>query len=626
MPQQSSDDVGSLERAREGLYRPGAEGGVRRAPLKATGRGALPHDWGDTLAPVMKARKRRTRKAFVFFAFSIVFFLITLSIASYVLYFGGNSVSIDKIAIAIQGPSTIAGGDTVPLSVVVTNTNAVTIEDATLEIDFPDGTRSANDATAAFPRYVENLGALAPGASATRSVKAMIFGGAGQTLSLPVSLSYGTAASNATFVKKTSYTIAISSSPLSVSVAAPASVTSGTPVTLAFSVRSSAPVPQSNVVLAVTTPFGFSVSSSSVPLSGGSFLLGTFAPGETKNITLVGTLYGQDGEQKVFRATIGTAQPTQAETPAVAYMTQDATVSILAPFITAVVAVGNDTSDHPALQAGTVQNVTVSYANTLPTSVANAVISVTLAGNAIDYGSVRTTRGFYRSSDHTVIFSKDSDSSLASFPANASGVGSFAFSTFPSDRLPPSPVVSFSVSVSGTPVGGSGAPETMKASETKTAKVATTVLLSASSLHAAGIAPSGPVPPKVDKATTYTVVWNVRDEGSAVAGATVTTVLPSYVSYTGATRGSSSFSYNEGSRTVTWSAGDLAQGASAQGSFQVSFTPSASQKGSTPSLTGPAAFSGYDRFAGVPVSLTAEPVTTQTSGDPGYVPTNAVVH
>lgn len=101
--------------------------------------------------------------------------------------------------------------------------------------------------------------------------------------------------------------------------------------------------------------------------------------------------------------------------------------------------------------------------------------------------------------------------------------------------------------------------------------------------------------------------------------------LSSYVSYTNRTAGAGTFSYNESSRTVSWSVGDLAQGASAQGSFQVSLTPSVSQKGTAPALTSRATFSGYDRFAGVQVSASADAVTTDTKGDPGYTFSNATV-
>jgi len=85
------------------------------------------------------------------------------------------------------------------------------------------------------------------------------------------------------------------------------------------------------------------------------------------------------------------------------------------------------------------------------------------------------------------------------------------------------------------------------------------------------------------------------------------------------------FSYDQASRTVTWSTGELAQGASVQGEFQVSVLPSTSQKGTAPAIVGVASFSGYDRFAGVQISATAPAVTTQTKGDPGYSDSSALV-
>ncbi len=101
-----------------------------------------------------------------------------------------------------QGPTTIAAGDTVPLSLAITNKNVVALENATIEVDFPNGTRDATDETQNYPRYTENLGTIAPGATVLRSVKAVIFATAGSSLSLPISLSYQTTGSNATFVKK----------------------------------------------------------------------------------------------------------------------------------------------------------------------------------------------------------------------------------------------------------------------------------------------------------------------------------------------------------------------------------------------------------------------------------------
>ncbi|MFA7302644.1 MAG: hypothetical protein WC030_02750, partial [Candidatus Paceibacterota bacterium] len=85
------------------------------------------------------------------------------------------------------------------------------------------------------------------------------------------------------------------------------------------------------------------------------------------------------------------------------------------------------------------------------------------------------------------------------------------------------------------------------------------------------------------------------------------------------------FSYDSGARVVTWRVGDLAQGATAQGVFQVSLIPSTSQRNTSPQLTATPTFTGYDRFAGVQVKASGAPATTETKGDPGYLPTNGTV-
>jgi len=616
----SEDDTGSLERARERLYKPLDIPQARHAPLTASGGRTLPHAWEEDI-PKQKPHQgeRHMHFAGIFFIVAVVFFFMALSVAGYFFYFGGNAVSVDKITIDIQGPTTIAGGDTVPFSFTITNKNPVAIQNAIIEMDFPSGTRDAKNVLQNYPHYVENLGTLESGQTITRSVKAVLFGGAGQSLVLPVSFSYDTTGSNAVFKKNSSYALTISTTPLSVSVETLTETVSNKPLTLTLTVRSNATVPLSNVVLAGTFPFGFSVTSSSLPLNNSSFLLGTLNPGTSKTITLVGTLVGQNKEQRVFHFTLGTANTSNNQSLAVTYMTQDATVTIAAPFIDTTLSLNGDTRTEAVITPGTYQNVSISYTNTLATSIENATVSIGISGSAVDYGSIRTTSGFYNSANHTIVFSRDTDPSLATLAPGASGVGAFTFATLPAGGLISAPTVNFTISVSGTRVGQTNVPEEVSSSVTKTIKVATTIGLSASSLHSSGpFTNSGPFPPKANEATTYTILWNVQNKGSAVAGGAVSATLPSYVSYTNQTNGTGSFTYDSKSRTVTWNIGDLAQGANAQGAFQVSLTPSSSQKGSAPFLTGAMSFTGYDRFAGVQIAATADPATTETKGDPGY--------
>lgn len=628
MPPQEGDEVGALEKARERLYSTDPRALDARAPLSVAGDRVVQHTWADE--PVLAAPAaapqpaKHMRYASFFLGFAALFFMVSVGIATYLLYFGGNTVSTDKVAIQVQGPTTIAGGDTVPLSLTIVNQNPTAIDNATLEVTFPEGARDASNTLEAYPRYVEDIGHMESGESITRTVRVALFGGANQTLTIPLSVSYRTSGSNAVFVKKSSYPITISSSPLELLVGGLIETVSGKPITLTLTVRSNAPVPTNNVVLTSSFPYGFTVTRASELMTGSSVLVGTLAPGASKVVTITGTLEGQQGEQKAFRFSVGTAKSPTDQSLAVTYMNQDTTVGISAPFISTALKINGEEAA-VTVPAGGRQSVSVSYANTLPTSVSNVQVAVAIAGAAVDYKSVETSRGFYRSADHTVVFSQDKDPGLASLAPGDSGLGSFTFVTLPPGAAS-SPTIILTISVSGTRVGQSNVPEQVQASFTKTLKVITAVSLVVETAHTAGpLANTGPIPPKADQATTYSILWTVKNPGSAVAEGVVTATLPSYVTYTGKTAGTGSFVYDPTSRRVTWSAGNIPAGGATQGVFQVSIVPSISQRNNAPTLTGPASFTGFDRFASVSVKASGGAATTEAKADPGYVSANGVV-
>src|SRR3989344_5856258 len=628
MPPSDDAEVGALEEARRRLYAIEDIPRVERPPLLSAER-SVSHAWLGAESPVPPTQRlspRHVRFATYFLISAATFFVLSAGVAGYFLYYGGNSVSVHNLDLSLEGPLTIAGGDIVPLSIAITNRNPVAIDNATIEIAFPEGSRSAENVLTPLTVYTENLGTIKSGETVTRAIKAVVFGAAGSALTLPISLSYGAAGSKAVFVKKSSSPLVISSTPLSVSVDTVTETVVGKPFTITLHVRSNATVPISHVVVAGTFPLGFSLTSSSIPTTGSNFLLGTLAAGDSRMITLIGTLEGQTAESRTFHFTVGTTKDANATDLAVSYMSQDATVTLAAPFIRTLLTLNGASLSSTTLAPNEQENVTLSYTNTLSMSVTNATISVTLSGAAVDYSSIKTSNGYYRSSDHTILFSKDTDIAFASLAPGASGIGSFSFSTVAASAFGRSPSVTFTTSVSGTRIGQSNVPEQVSGSATETVKAATAIVLTAASFHTSGaFANSGPIPPKFDTTTSYAISWKVSGAASAVAGAVVSTTLPSYVTYTGATSGQGLISFDPNSRMVTWSVGDLSQGRSSQASFQVALLPSSSQRGDAPKLTSSISFSGYDRFAGVTITSSADPVTTETTGDPSYSPSKATV-
>ncbi len=616
-PRFEEDTISSLERARARLYHEGDLSPQREEP--STLPHEIAHGWEDTKPLPAGDGSRHIRFAGIFFSIASIFFLTSIAVAGYFFYFGSNTVSVNKIELGIEGPSAIAGGDTVPLTLTIINRNPVTIQNATIEITFPEGTRSADDVLAPYQRYTEVIPTISSGETITRSIRAVVFGGAGQTLEFPVSLSYGTTGSSVEFVKKSSYVLELSSTPLSITIDTPSEVVSGKSFTARLTVRSNTTVPLENVVIATTFPFGFSLTSSSVPVENDTIVLGTIKPGTTREILISGVLVGQDKDERTLHAVVGTARSANDQTPSIVYMTQKATFSVAAPFIRTTLAIDGNAGAEPVLLPGSQQDVTLSYTNTLSANVSNATLEVALSGSGIDYNSVRTTRGFYRSSDHTVVFSGDADSFLKLLAPGASGASSFSFSTLPAGATI-SPTVTFTVTISGTRTGQTNVPEEVTSSTVKTAKVMTSVGVDVSSLRKTGpFANSGPFPPVANLASTFTIALRAETRGSAVADGIVKMILPEYVTYLDRTLGAGVFSYDSAAHLLMWKVGDLAQSEIAEGFFQISFTPSIVQKGTTPLLTGPVSFSGHDRFANVGVSASGSSATTATTRDPGYI-------
>jgi hypothetical protein len=625
MPPEKDPGLSALGKARERLYSPGEASPPVAPVFPRSTDSSIPHAWKERLQLSSFGAAHHVHFASRFFFVAIAFFVISIGVSAFLFYTGGNTVSVDNIELTIQGPTTVAGGDTVPLSIVVTNKNSTSVENATLEVAFPEGTRSATDVTAAYPRFSENLGTLSPGETVERSISAVLFGAQGAQPTISVSLSFGTSRSNAVFVKKSTYPVVISTAPLSVTVDTVSETVSGKPFTIRVTARSNATQPVEGVVLAAQYPAGYLVTDSSLPAVGTNFPLGTLKPGASKTVTLTGTLNGQNNEVRVFHFTIGTAKAASDPSLAVGYMTQEASINITAPFLTTSFTVNGSSAAAPAVAPGAPVTVGVAWANALSVPLTNAEIDIAISGAALDPASVQAHNGFYRSADRTVIFSRDTDATLASLAPGASGLGTFTFSTL--TNAPRNSAITLTVSIAGERVGQSGVPEQVSASSSKVIKLVSAVTFTAASLHASGpFANSGPVPPKADQPTTYTIEWSVANAGNDLAGAVVSATLPSYIAFPGVTSPSDgSISYDAPSHAVTWQMGDIGGGASRQVAFQVVLTPSTSQRGSVPTLTSAPAFSAFDRYAQVQVTTTGSSVSTETPTDPGYTPTKAAV-
>ncbi len=621
MPEELPDqnaDMSTLERLRRKLYAQNAPEQFSVPELAQEPVAEPVAAWAPPAEPVSK-KKPRVSWAVIFLGVAAVFFILAVAGAAYFLIFGARSVSTDRVIISIDAPTAIASGDSVSLLVSVQNNNPVQIHSTLLAVDFPESTRSSESIDLPLNHFEDTLGDISAGEQGQQTVRAVLFGAENERISIPVRFEYRVEGSNAVFVKETTYEFAVTSSPLSVRAEAVTEATAGQPLTFAVTVRSNAKTPVEHVAVLAQYPFGFTARKGEGPL----FPVGTLAPGEEKTVTVTGTLSGESAEQKVFRFTAGTRSNEDAPLLAVSYSTAEAAVTLGKPFLSTSLSINHDGGAAPVVTAGSQVQAILSWANTLSTPILDGEILIKLSGAALDTNSVSAYGGFYRSSDTTLIFSKETNSELARLAPGDTGNGSFTFSTKSPAALVgmKNPTVTATVSVSGRRVGESNVPESVSSSLVRTIKIGTDLSLKARTLYSIGaFKNTGPWPPVADKETTYTIELVLANTLNSVANTSVSATLPSYVSYTGAVSpNDGSVVYNATSRRITWSAGEVpAGGGTRTVSFQVKLLPSVSQRGTSPILMSAQQITGTDRFTQKPISFTSPEITTQTPADPQF--------
>jgi hypothetical protein len=606
-------DRDSLERLQKKLDSGTQDSGIERTQFFASGS-SIPQVWQKALPAQVRARVSKMKPLELFFFGSVAFFVLALLIATFLFLAGNNTVSTKNVNIQITGPSEIGAGSTLSLQIAVTNRNAVPMQLTDLVVEFPSGTRSATDSSQDLPRIRESLGTINPGQTINRTVRAVLFGLQGTDAPIKVSAEYRVPSSNAVFVSEAVYTVRLNESPASISVNALTEAVSGQQVSFTASVHSNSPDLLSHMLLSAAYPPGFTfISSSPAPLSGQNvWNLGDIEPGGERAVTITGIFTGEEGESRVMHLTAGSPKTASDVTVAAPLAMSDLSLTVTKPFVSVSLALDGDSSSvHPIVRGQDVTG-TVNWVNNLPVRVQNLSIILSLNGQILDRFRVRATGGFYNSNTSQITWDRSTDSKFADIAPGASGTEDFTIAALPtSSGAVKNPEINLQVSVTADRLSESNVPESLQTSANMKALVATDVgFVGNLSLV------SGSAVPKVGAQTVYLITWQANNPGSAVANASVSATLPAYVAYIA---GGNGVTYNSTSHTVTWDAGDIAEGGSVSRSFQIGFTPSVSQINIQPPLVTNQTFVADDRFARTSVTKNAPDLTTSSIPGGGEV-------
>lgn len=569
---------------------------------------------------------------------SVIFCAGAVGIGAYVFFNGANLISADNIEIKISGPVSIPGGEPVAFDVIAINKNNVDLQLVDMQVDFPEGAVDPDNPSQSLQNYRKLIGDIKAGGNARENIRAIIFGEENNQKQITVTLTYGVKGSSSVFTKIQTYDVIINSSPINVSVSSFTELTSGQEFDMKITLKSNSEETLKNVILKAEYPFGYAFISSSADVlqDKSTWKIGDIPPGKERTITIHGKLTGEDADLRVFRFAVGAGSTKAQGAIATQYMTVEQDITVEKPFISLNIDIDNDqASDSYAGRYGQTEHVNVTWFNNLPDAVSNVEIKVKLSGSAYSKSTIYPDAGYFDSGNDEIVWNQKTNPELAAIGAGENGKVSFTL--VPSNQSVGgngvvNPTISIIAAVSGRRSQEANVPQAVNSAVTRNISISSDVSLSGRTVRTVGpFSNTGPVPPKVDAPTTYTIIWDVDNTSNAVGSASVKATLPPYVKWLNSVSPSTeAVTYDNNSGLVTWNIGSvdtftLNSSRRREVAFQVSFTPSVNQIGQSPTLVNRGTLVATDNFTKASLQSEQEPLTTRFSTDPAYKEGNEAV-
>jgi len=623
------EEAGSLERFKKRLEKKNTAAARPQPTTLPKRKYQVPADWGgnDDLASTEVAEIKKTNSGFSwkFFIASFLFFIVTLAVAAYVLFFSNNIVSGDNIDMTIEGPTQIRSGDEINLQTTILNRNKVQLNTVSLVLTYPTGTVESLATNRELPMWREKLPDLNSGQSYNLASRAVILGEQNSLRDIKVTLEYHIPDSNAVFTKEKVYQVMIGSAPINLTLDSPTEINSGRDFNLNLKIISNSQNILPGTAIKIDYPSGFSFKEADpAPANGDNFwLLGDLAPGIERNLSIKGSLSGQREEVKSFKISSGLSKNPDLGVIDLEYGSLFKTVNIKNDFVSVAI-----TSQADTIIPGGNCTGQINWTNNLNNQVINGSFELYIGKDLVDQYSIKADRGFYNSIEGFILWDRRNFPDLGSIQPAGSGQASFNFSLLPLAQLSRSlknATVPLRLVFKGTRLTGQNQTEEISTEASKDLLVSTQAsLIARGSYYTGSFKNSGPLPPKVGAKTSYTVTWSLANTFNDLKNVQVKTILPPYIEWLSTISPlDEKVIYNQTSGEVLWDLGSVLAGTgynlpAREVSFQVSFLPSISQVGGKVDLTGNITLEGQDTFTGRTVSQTLIPVDTLINTDPNF--------
>lgn len=554
--------------------------------------------------------------------FSLLVFMLGVGTASIYLFFGSNQISALNIGVNVTGPTTVGGGEVLALQFAINNQNPVSLESAILIVRYPGGTRSVEEVPRPLFEDRIPLNTITSGEIRNLTTQAAVFGEENSEHSIDAVLEYRVGGSNSLFERRIDpFVYRISSSPVGLQLSSFPQVAAGQEVPLTLRITSNSPTPLTNLLVRAEYPSTFTYGTADpAPASGQNvWLIESLAPTESVEITVRGTLTGFVNDEYQLQYVVGVPRsPGSFELGGELARVQRG-IKIQESNVGVRTTVADSTTFPAIVRSTEPQTIAVTITNTQQQPLREVTIMTSVTGATASQVNLGSVNGVIDAAARTITW-------------QAVGSGDLVVIQPGESRT-----VSFTAAVPVIPASGSWEAKTEVRAQRDGVSVvigstealvqyAPPLSLAREVTYSTGrFVDSGPVPPEVGVATTYTVSLAITAGANRITAPVLTTSLPLYVSWLDQTDGPGTVEYNPANRQIRWNPGDLEGERTAILSFQIRYIPSAEQFNTAPPLLGVSTLQATDAFTGTLERTTAPVVTTELSAEAGFSPGNGKV-
>ncbi len=605
------EDESALDSIEHELYNPKAKVGTTEIHrIRGERELSLPTSWGDGDNPILTKAEESGKLSFgtKVLLFSLIILFASLSFTAWRVVSLRNVISSANIDMTADITPFIEGGETTPLVLTIRNRNLSTLGEVKVTLLYKQGSSSQDEQEKIQEK--REIGDILSNEYKRQDFSVTLYGAEAESRDITLKLEYRVPGSNALFSKIVTVPVVLKTPPVSVSIEGPESISIGQNGTYTFIVRNNSATSSLPSLLQVTLPNTFTlVDSSEKPITRTtSWNIPGLASGEAISVSVTGPLTGKEGEVATFQAKVG-REGESSRTLGIVYASQIRDVRLKSSPLSVRMKLFSDKGGEDSLRYGDTVRFEIEYKNTSLKALEDVSIVLSLDGDALAYKDINPTSGYYDSMAKTITWNKAILPDLAVLAPNSQGYVQVLAQTVNRGNNTPK------LNVKLIANGSSGSTNDIVVTLAKNWAIQGSVILVASTKYKnSSLINTGPIPPKPNIDTTYSVALNVGAQ-NALSSAKVSFTLPLYVTWKNISTDPSRISYDAKTRTVTWNVGAMKENEVATSEVSLSVRPSQSHVGEAPPVTSGIILEADEADSRARIKTTLPALTTRITGE-----------